>query len=68
MTIENRSTFKTQAVEFVKGLGLLAQMALDPRTDPLYVEFKRKWTSSSDKPETLAGKLRKTLSIIGGKQ
>lgn len=46
MTAENKPTFRTEAVEFIKHLGLLAQLALDPRTDPLYVEWKRERQSS----------------------
>lgn len=46
MTAENKPTFRTAAVEFIKNLGLLAQLALDPRTDPLYVEWKRRRQSS----------------------
>ncbi|MBI2330201.1 hypothetical protein HYU94_02340 [Candidatus Daviesbacteria bacterium] len=64
MTAENKPSFKTGAVELVKALGLLAQMALDPRTD---VAFMRQWNTSPDKPETFAGKIRKTLSIIRSK-
>lgn len=46
MTAENKPTFRTAAVEFIKNLGLLAQLALDPRRDPLYVEWKRRRQSS----------------------
>ena len=68
MTAEKRPSFNTQAIEFIKGFGLVEQAAFDPRTDPLYEKFMSKWNSSPDKPETLVGRLRKILSIMRGTQ
>ena len=36
MSAENKPTFRTRAMEFVRSIGLVLQMGFDPRTDPLW--------------------------------
>jgi hypothetical protein len=51
--------------EVVKLLGLALRFALDPRTDPYYIEMNRRWKKTrldnEGQPERLSARIRRTF-------
>ena len=68
MTAENKPSFKTEAIEVIKSIGLLLRFGFDPTQDPLFIEWRRKRETSLAKPETLANRIKSTINDIRRKQ